>query len=85
MKPFCAPTVCKISVRGTIPEEWKDCLTGLQLSVMDQEHITILAGQIKDQTALQGILQSLYTIGLPLISINCEEPCKDEPLHPDQT
>jgi len=35
----------------------------------DDSPITILIGNL-DQAALQGLLRRLYTLGLPLISVN---------------
>jgi hypothetical protein len=34
--------------------------------------VTTLTGTI-DQAALQGLLRRLYSVGLPLISVNCSE------------
>jgi hypothetical protein len=38
----------------------------------DGSPITILTGTF-DQAALQGLLRRLYSVGLPLISVNCLE------------
>ena len=38
----------------------------------DGPPVTILTG-IVDQAALQGLLRRLYSLGLPLISVNCVE------------
>jgi hypothetical protein len=38
----------------------------------DGSPITILTGTF-DQAALQGLLRCLYSLGLPLISVNCVE------------
>ena len=40
----------------------------------DGPPITTLTGVIADQAALQGLLRRLYSLGLPLISVNRIEP-----------
>jgi hypothetical protein len=37
---------------------------------------TALTGVVADQAALQGLLRRLYSLGLPLISVNWVEPGK---------
>ncbi len=41
-------------------------------SDVDGLPVTILTGTF-DQAALQGLLRRLYSLGLPLISVNCLE------------
>jgi hypothetical protein len=38
----------------------------------DDPPVTALTGAL-DQAALQGVLRRLYSLGLPLISVNCIE------------
>ncbi len=37
---------------------------------------TTLTGVVADQAALHGLLRWLYSLGLPLISVNCVKPGK---------
>ena len=39
--------------------------------------ITTLTGIVADQAALQSLLRRLYSLGLPLISVNWVEDIKD--------
>ena len=43
----------------------------ISMVVVDRP-VTILTGTV-DQAALQGLLRKLYSLGLPLISVNCIE------------
>ncbi len=63
----------KIVVSGAIPESWLDrmgemrCTTISSLSAHQQR--TTLQGAVKDQAELNGILQSLYDLQLPIVSV----------------
>jgi hypothetical protein len=39
-----------------------------------QPDATILVGQVLDQAALLGVLEQLYSLGLPLLSVECLLP-----------
>jgi hypothetical protein len=65
------PVAYQISVPGAIDEKWLDWNGGVLITV-DREGngdpittLTITA----DQAALHGLLQHLYSLGLPLISV----------------
>ena len=36
-----------------------------------QKPVTILSGQVRDQAALMGVLNSLYDLHLKILSVNC--------------
>jgi hypothetical protein len=68
------PATYQIKVPGRPGESWSDW-TGMKITVEsegDGPPITTLTGDI-DQAALQGLLRRLYSLGLPLISVNCVE------------
>ena len=74
------PATYQIKVPGELDESWADW--GGQMSIMveskgDDPPVTILIGTI-DQAALQGLLRRLYSLGLPLISVNCVEGDSEE-------
>jgi hypothetical protein len=46
----------------------------------DGPPVTTLTGTIADQAALQGLLRWLYSLGLPLISVNWGESVKKQNL-----
>jgi hypothetical protein len=69
------PVTYQIKVPGHLDERWAEWAGGMTITVEsegDGSPITILTG-IFDQAALQGLLRRLYSLGLPLISVNCLE------------
>jgi len=67
------PTGCyQIVVRGHLREKWADWFSGLAITSEvqpDGNAITILAGPLKDQSALRGVLIKLWDLNLVLISV----------------
>jgi hypothetical protein len=66
------PVTYQIRVPGRLDENWSDWDSSLKISVESAEDgppVTTLAG-VLDQAALQGLLRRLYSLGLPLISVN---------------
>ncbi len=69
------PTTYQIKVPGHIGESWSDWVEGMTITVAsegDAPPVTTLVGTL-DQAALLGLLRCLYSLGLPLISVNCIE------------
>jgi hypothetical protein len=69
------PATYQIKVPGHLEERWSDLAEGMTVTVESDEDglpVTILTGSL-DQAALQGLLRRLYSLGLPLISVNCVE------------
>jgi hypothetical protein len=69
------PAVYQIKVPGELDESWSDWLAGMTMAVESEGEdppVTILTGKL-DQAALYGLLRRLYSLGLPLISVNCIE------------
>ncbi len=57
---------------GHINESWSDWAGGMTITVESDGEgppITILTGAV-DQAALQGLLRRLYSLGLPLLSVD---------------
>ena len=70
---FQSPAVYKIKINGEIDESWSERLGGMQINVersKSSDPVTILIGQINDQTALSGVLTALYENHLSIISVN---------------
>ena len=69
------PATYQIKVPGHLDESWSDW-TGRMTIAVDSEGdgppVTTLTGTV-DQAALQGLLRRLYSLGLPLISVNWVE------------
>ena len=69
------PAIYQIKVPGELDESWSDWLAGMTITVEsegDDLPVTTLTGAL-DQAALHGLLRRLYSLGLPLISVNCIE------------
>ncbi len=67
------PATYQIQVPGLLGESWSDWVDGMTITVEsegDDPPITTMTGAL-DQAALQGLLRRLYSLGLPLISVNC--------------
>jgi hypothetical protein len=59
----------EIRIKGHLDESWSDWLEGLEVKLLDNEEM-ILYGHIRDQAALMGILNRLYSLNLILLSVN---------------
>ena len=70
---FRKPAMYKIIVQGELDRSWSERLAGLQINVdrsKDKKPVTVLIGQINDQSALSGVLTALYDFHFPIISVN---------------
>jgi hypothetical protein len=78
------PATYQIKVPGELDESWSDWAGGMRITVGSDDDglpVTTLTGTV-DQAALQGLLRRLYSLGLPLISVNwveCGSEGDDEP------
>lgn len=66
------PVTYQIRVPGCLDESWSDWDSSMKVAVEsggDGPPVTTLTGTL-DQAALQGLLRRLYSLGLPLISVN---------------
>ena len=66
------PATYQIKVPGHIGESWSDWAAGMTITVECEGEgppVTTLTGTV-DQAALLGLLRRLYSLGLPLISVN---------------
>jgi hypothetical protein len=65
----------QICVQGTLDHDCSDYLQGMTVSTghdESQQPVTILTGQLVDQAALLGVLNTLYEFfHLPLLSVEC--------------
>lgn len=62
----------EIRVDGCLDMTWAEWLDGFNLTHTEQDE-TILAGKVKDQAALYGLIAKLRDLGVKLISVNSEE------------
>lgn len=64
----------RIIVEGALDPIWLDSLGGLVITQQRQAGqlvVTQLEGQLVDQSALQGVLDTLFMLGLRLITVEC--------------
>ncbi len=61
-----------IKVSGAIDQEWfsyHDNMVVKEMDAGDKRPLTTLTGQVTDQAALMGILNHLYDLQLPIVSV----------------
>jgi hypothetical protein len=66
------PANYRIRVQGNLDNSWADRLGGMAITADtagDKLPVTILVGHLADQAALSGILNTLYELHLPLLSV----------------
>ena len=64
------PATYRIEVLGNLDSSWSDRLAGMEITTTGGSGIvprTIMLGQVMDQSALVGVLNTLCDLGLPLI------------------
>jgi hypothetical protein len=66
------PATYRIEVEGVLHEIWADSFAGMDISSRkraDQSTVTTLTGRLKDQAMLTGVLNGLYELHLPILSV----------------
>ena len=74
------PTVYQIQVRGQLDEKWSARLAGMGITTDysdGRETRTTLVGPLRDQAALSGVLNTLYELRLPVLSVECVPTTQD--------
>ena len=69
---FDSPAKYRIGVQGRIPARWCDRLEGMTIaehSPAAEPVVTTLLGELSDQAALVGVLNTLYELPLPVLSV----------------
>lgn len=64
--------IYRISVEGEVDENWSDQLGGMTITVHqedDSSPTAILEGRLPDQAALSGVLEALYELHMPVLSV----------------
>jgi hypothetical protein len=62
----------EIRIKGHLDKRWSDWFGGLAIT-HPVEGETLLAGPVRDQAALHGVLAQIRDLGLSLLSINQSE------------
>ena len=68
----------RITVRGALDESWSTWFDGLQVT-SDANGDTALAGNVRDQAALHGLLAKIRDLGVILISVTVVDPARGTP------
>ena len=69
---FSSPANYRICVKGFLDDSWSDRLVGMSIENLvatDISPAVSLSGPVRDQGELLGLLNSLYEMHLPLVSI----------------
>ena len=70
--PYDRPAIYLINVLGRIDPTWSDRLEGMSIcstNVEDGPPVTTLQGELSDQAALAGVLNSLYELHLAVLLV----------------
>jgi hypothetical protein len=71
--PFDHPATYQISIQGRFDPKWADRLDDMRITKSTGEPgkptITILEGYLPDQTALAGVLNTLYELHLTVLLV----------------
>jgi hypothetical protein len=74
------PATYQVKVPGHLDESWSEWAGGMTITIDregDGPPVTTLTGTL-DQAALQGLVRRLYSLGLPLISVNRIESSSED-------
>jgi len=71
----------RIRVQGQLGLEWSAWFGGLAISWQEPDQ-TVLVGQVLDQAALHGLLNTIRDLGLPLVEVLRLEPEEGEAVAP---
>jgi hypothetical protein len=72
------PAIYKIKVQGYLDESRSSFLGGMSITTASQEDqgvVTTLVGRLRDQAELSGVLNTLYELHLPILSVECLKDC----------
>jgi hypothetical protein len=69
--------IYRICVQGYLEDIWSDRLANMEITArVENENIaeTELLGRIKDQSELLGVLNGLYELRFPILSLTIDSP-----------
>jgi hypothetical protein len=70
---FDSPATYEIHVQGALAADWSPRLEGMAIVMTAREDgmlTTVLTGELADQAALAGVLDRLYSLRLPVLSVS---------------
>ena len=68
-----APATYELHIQGRLDASWISQVEADTISVLedaDQGPVTVLTATFRDQAELRGLLDRIYNLNLPLISVN---------------
>ena len=71
-----SPAIYSIKVQGELDPKWSGRFKGMQITSSkepEDQIITMLVGKLQDQAALAGVLDMIYNLRLPVLSVDCLE------------
>jgi hypothetical protein len=71
---FDSPVTYRIQVQGRVASNWSDRLQGMKINQAASDAgivVSTLTGELPDQTALAGVLNTLHEMHLPVLSVEC--------------
>jgi hypothetical protein len=74
------PTVYRITVRGRLTDRLGSAFEGMALHALDGD--TVLVGEVRDQSQLFGLLDTMRALGVELISATPDRPYGPVPSAP---
>lgn len=66
------PATYRIRIQGHLDARWSDRIGGMKITEArecDGEVESVLVGRLADQAALSGVLNTLYDLHLPVVSV----------------
>jgi hypothetical protein len=63
---------CEFRIEGHLDDSWSTWFDGLAVRHTSDGY-TLLAGDLPDQAALHGVLNKVRDLGLPLLTVTCNE------------
>ena len=69
----------QIKVKGQLDKSRLEWFEGWTITP-EEDGTTVLTGQVADQAALHGVLIKIHSLNLPLLSVRCIEPEREEDL-----
>ena len=67
------PITYEIKIEGLVDGLWTEWFDGMTITHED-DSVTILIGELQDQSALHGVLDRIRDLGLNLISVRRVDP-----------
>jgi hypothetical protein len=70
--------ICEIRLKGHLSDRWAGWFGGATIT-LEENGNTLLTYLVIDQAALHGLLKKIRDLGMPLLSINFDNPGQARP------